>query len=576
MDNKTDRPHLPAKTLRDILTPNVITLAPDACAEEAIAIMRKRRISCIVVTEQQRPVGIFTERNLVDGAHREVDFAGTNMRALMSSPVVTATSSTTIYDAFNLFSLKMIRHLVVINAQGHISGVITQSDLVAHLGIEYFVEVKKVGKIMNRNVQRITAGSLLRDALAQMAACKISCVFVTEKNIPSGILTERDMTRLIYEKRDMNKTLVDEVMSSPIKTIESDVPLYEAIQAMNKHKIRRLGVTDRDGMLTGLITQSDIVRGMEGRYTESLREIVREKEEKLQDALRRFREKSVYLDNIMRSSTESAIIAIDIRMTVKYCNPAAEQMLGIRADDIIEKRLQNIYSQNGIGHNSLILAFAAVKRNEEYQFSIQRSSNARSRSLECRVSGIWTHEQILTGYVLILRDVTERRQLEEQLTMAATIDKLTGVYNRHTFEDLLARELARAQRHKSALSLIMADIDHFKKINDTCGHQTGDKALKSVADILTQSIRRSDVLGRWGGEEFMILAPETPAINATALAEKLRRNVEACEFPLFNRLTVSMGVTVLQHDDSIESLIARVDAALYDAKHNGRNRVDAR
>lgn len=575
MGKKTVRHHLPVKTLRDILTPHVITLAPDACAEEAIAIMRKRRISCIVVTEQQQPVGIFTERNLVDGAHRAVDFAGTNMRALMSSPVVTAPSSTTIYDAFNLFSLKKIRHLVVVNAQGHISGVITQSDLIAHLGIEYFVEAKKVGKIMNRTVQSIPAGSLVRDALARMHAGKMSCVFIAEKNIPFGILTERDMTRLIYEKHDLNKTVVEEVMSSPIRTVASDAPLHEAIQAMKQHRIRRLGVTAGDGMLTGVITQSDIVRGMEGRYTESLREIVREKEEQLQAALSSFREKSAYLDSIMRSSTDSAIIATDIKMTVKYCNPAAEQMLEIRANDMIGERIQNI-AQKGIDHNCLVLAFDAVKRNEEYQFSIQHSANARSRSLECRVSGIRTPEHVLAGYVLILRDVTERRQLEEQLTMAATIDKLTGAFNRHTFEDLLDRERSRAQRHKSALSLIMADIDHFKKINDTHGHQTGDKVLQSVADIIRQSIRRSDMLGRWGGEEFMILAPETTAVNATALAEKLRRNAEDCEFPLFNRVTISMGVTALQHDDSVETLIARVDAALYDAKHNGRNRVEAR
>ncbi len=227
------------------------------------------------------------------------------------------------------------------------------------------------------------------------------------------------MTRLVHERESLDTITVDHVMSSPIRTIASDAPLHEAIRVMSNHHCRRLGVTGDDGVLAGLITQSDIVRGVEGRYTESLREVVREKEEQLQKALKLSWEKSLYLDNIMRSSTDSAIIATDLDLQIKYFNPVAERLLEHPAGEVVGQRLEDIMPA---GHYAKPpeRALAAVKKRGEYHFTIERKDNGTPLSLECRVSGIWDHEQNLVGYVLMLRDVTERKRLEEQLRMAAT------------------------------------------------------------------------------------------------------------------------------------------------------------
>ncbi len=131
--------------------------------------MRKRRISCVVVAENTMPLGIFTERNVVAYADRDVDFASTRIGDIMSRTVITAPGSITIYEAFSLFAQNRIRHLVIVNAKGQTSGVLTLSDLTSHLGIEYFVEVKKVSTIMNRSVITIPAGRPLREALSLMA-----------------------------------------------------------------------------------------------------------------------------------------------------------------------------------------------------------------------------------------------------------------------------------------------------------------------------------------------------------------------------------------------------------------------
>jgi len=573
-----DDSHLSKRLLdiavHDILTNRVTAVEPDVFAEKAVALMRKQRISCVVVAEKNVPVGIFTERNLVACAAEAIDFSTTRINSIMSAPVISAPGSINIYEAFRLFAEKKIRHLVIVNAKGQTAGVLTLSDLTSHLGIEYFVEVKKVNKIMNRSVVSVPSGSLLRSALSLMAEHRMSCVFVEQNRMPVGIITERDMTRLIHEKQPLDTITVDTVMSSPIRTIASDAPLHEAIRLMHRHRCRRLGVTNRDGLLNGLITQSDIIKGVEGRYTESLREVIQEKEEQLQQALKTSWEKSLYLDNIMRSSTDSAIIATDLGLQIKYFNPAAERLLEHPAQDAIGLRLEDIHARRAIAPNRLQRALTAVKRKGEYHFAIERNGSEHPLSLECRVSGIWDHEQNLVGYVLTLRDVTERKRLEDQLRMAATIDKLTAIYNRQTLDDLLSREIARAHRYKTPLSLIMADIDHFKHINDTYGHQVGDKVLQAIAGTFRSSIRLSDVAGRWGGEEFMIIAPQTSKASAAAMAEKLREIIETHSFYHDESVTISLGVTELKEGDTLESLVRRTDEALYKAKNLGRNRVE--
>lgn len=167
--------------------------------------------------------------------------------------------------------------------------------------------------------------------------------------------------------------------------------------------------------------------------------------------------------------------------------------------------------------------------------------------------------------------------LELQLSYVARHDSLTGLFNRGCMTELAAREMARARRHQRPLAVAMLDIDHFKRINDTYGHEAGDLVLKALADTLRAHLREVDMPARIGGEEFICLLPETGEAEALACAERLRSSVEALEVTTSKgkvRLTVSIGVAVLGagHADW-ESLQCDADGALYQSKHNGRNRV---
>lgn len=175
------------------------------------------------------------------------------------------------------------------------------------------------------------------------------------------------------------------------------------------------------------------------------------------------------------------------------------------------------------------------------------------------------------------------RQLEDllhKLEIMAITDHLTEIYNRRHFEEILKREFTRATRYNLHLSCLMADIDHFKRINDTYGHAAGDAVLKEVARLIHSSLREVDVIGRWGGEEFIALLTQAKKADAKKVAERILQSVSDHRFqglPENEKITISIGVASVPEDgdiDNWEKLIKAADEALYRAKRNGRNRVE--
>jgi diguanylate cyclase (GGDEF)-like protein len=168
----------------------------------------------------------------------------------------------------------------------------------------------------------------------------------------------------------------------------------------------------------------------------------------------------------------------------------------------------------------------------------------------------------------------ETEQLLARLTYVSTTDALTGVANRRHGESLLEREIRRARRYRMPLALLAFDIDRFKAINDGYGHPVGDMVLLTVADCVRAVLRSSDVLVRSGGEEFQVIAPHTSAIDGLKMAEKIRQAVEQTAVPGCDHVTVSLGVAQLGEQESADSLVQRVDAAMARAKRAGRNCVE--
>lgn len=179
----------------------------------------------------------------------------------------------------------------------------------------------------------------------------------------------------------------------------------------------------------------------------------------------------------------------------------------------------------------------------------------------------------LSGIARLKTHLVQARTHADDLNAAANLDYLTGVANRRAITHLLQHTLSRAQEIGDVLSVILLDVDHFKQLNDTFGHDMGDQALIDVTVTLRQHLRTTDTLGRWGGEEFIVVASATGSEEAAALAERLRGIVATHSYLEGRQITISLGVTTSTSYDIPESLVKRADSALYQAKQDGRNCV---
>ncbi|WP_313086263.1 GGDEF domain-containing protein [Pseudomonas sp.] len=179
------------------------------------------------------------------------------------------------------------------------------------------------------------------------------------------------------------------------------------------------------------------------------------------------------------------------------------------------------------------------------------------------------------SYLALFYVVTVARA-HKKLASMATTDSLTGLFNRRHMIELTEKVLARNQRHPTNLTLMLMDIDHFKQVNDRYGHDMGDRVLQAVSDLLKQSMREQDFIGRWGGEEFLAILPDTNFSHAGDSAERIRTGVQALDIPndgTLVRVTLSIGITQYRADELLSEAIARADHALYGCKAAGRNRV---
>ncbi len=428
------------RRLSEILTPKVIGVSATTPVSEAINVMKSKNISCVIILEEKRPIGIFTERNVVNFVARHgFDFDNREIKDLMTSPVLTATGDIGIYNAYNLLVSHKIRHLVVVDEKNRSIGVITQSDIIKHLGYEYFIEVKKISQIMSKSLFAVPKDTTVNQALAEMAGKPVSCLVIAENNHPAGILTERDVARLLIDHRDIRRMKVEKVMSHPVQTVQLTTPVHEATKIMKQKKIRRLVVVNKNGEIAGLITQSDIVRGLEGKYIDTLKHIIREKDIQIENTLKDLTEKTLYLDNILRSSMDMGIVATDINFRIAYFNPAAEEIFDCRAEDVIGRDVREIHVAQGVELSRFDKVVEIVRKKKTHNFTFEKDERDKRRFIHARASGIWDKEGKLVGFVLILRDITERKKMEEELLKAQKLES-TGVLAggiAHDFNNLL-------------------------------------------------------------------------------------------------------------------------------------------
>lgn len=292
-------------------------------------------------------------------------------------------------------------------------------------------------------------------------------------------------------------------------------------------------------------------------------------------------------------ASPDAIVMFDINYRILIASKSANEVLGFEGDCLvgenilqffvdkeskrIEKNIRRVFNENNIGTTN----YRGKKNNNSTIYEVNsraiKDENGNSINL-----------------VSIIRDVTQKVILEEllearekqykelakelerkniSLSERVSIDNLTGIKNRYYFDERIKEEVDLAKRQKVSFSLLLFDLDHFKHVNDNFGHDIGDKVLKRVTDAVSKIIRSYDIFARWGGEEFVVLMPNTTEAEAVLAAEKIRKAVEDIIHPDIEKITISIGIAIWEVDDDVDQIFVKADKALYTAKNQGRNRV---
>ena len=227
------------------------------------------------------------------------------------------------------------------------------------------------------------------------------------------------------------------------------------------------------------------------------------------------------------------------------------------------------YNLGDLAENKNWLNAISINKDKDFITVMHDPNTKESHSFLLKATKIKNEELYIVTFTDITHTVTASKKLEKK----AFHDNLTGLYNREKLNEFLTFEMNISSRYESPLSIILFDIDNFKAVNDTYGHISGDHVLRQLALLAQNNIRKTDIVARWGGEEFLVVAPSTALNSAKIIAENIRRTISEDNFPEVGQITCSFGVTSYIINESAEELFKRVDIALYDAKSSGKNIV---
>ncbi len=266
----------------------------------------------------------------------------------------------------------------------------------------------------------------------------------------------------------------------------------------------------------------------------------------------------------------------DIDGNIIYVNPATIKTTQYTEDEILGNT-SKIFQSGKHSKEFYQKLWETILSGHTYQnILINKKKDGTLFYDEKIISPLKNEKGDIRYFVSTSRDISKRIALEKELKQLATKDALTGIYNRYKINTKIVEEIKRADRYGEPFGLAMFDIDHFKQVNDTYGHDAGDYVLQELSKIILNNIRETDSFGRWGGEEFMLLLPYTSEEKLVEIAEKMRQLVQEHTFENVRPITISIGVTVYKKGEGISEVLKRVDMALYEAKSHGRNQVVSR
>ncbi len=432
-------------SVSDIASTSVICVDTTSSIANALNIMLEHNHSNLVVIDKNC-FRILTITDILNIQNNNLNILLSELH-LSEIPIITKDKN--VLDTLAYLN-RSEAFISVINENGTFYGLITQSDITSNIDPDTLMDNYKLIDFLklSRRVKWIRKQTITSALFKEMTKKSFDIVMVVEDRKPIGILTTRDIMKLIRDNCNQ-EVAVSNYMSSPVETIDEDASIKESLEFLKKNHHKRVVVVDNKGYLSDVISQQELISLSYSRWT---------------ILMKKYQEELNEINNMLED------------------------------------------------------------KNNEYKI------------------------------------------------MAST-DPLTGLYNRYKFSELFDSSYISMQQSHNDLSIILLDIDFFKHINDTYGHNMGDQVLIQVTHVLLRSLRNIDIVCRWGGEEFIVLLPSASLANAFVIAEKLRISIETIKIDTASSVTASFGVSQVLESDDMRDTIYRADKALYLAKHSGRNCV---
>ncbi|MCK5110392.1 MAG: diguanylate cyclase [Arcobacteraceae bacterium] len=438
-------------TVEEICIKEIITINIEQTLEHTVTLMAKSNIRNILVISDtdDNIYHMFTTKDLIELKLQNISMQ-TKLSQLKLRVIRQIDAKVSVIEILNQTTVD--NDYMIVMSNNKLVGILSQTDIINNIDPKILMKKQTIGNIMLQySAITIYEDETTIDATKLMSEKHIdSIVVIDQDNKPKGIFTTKDFLNLIDLDCDLSKS-VKNFMSAPLQTISYDTTIFDALEFIRKEQFKRLIVVDTNNKIIGLVTQSELLRLVNNKWME----IIKEKGNELS------------------------------------------------------------------------------KINEE----------------------------------LIAKTA--------QLELKASTDSLTKLYNRNKFDSMVSYEIHQVKRYNNrSLSILLLDIDDFKYINDNYGHDVGDEILQEIARIITIPLRESDIAARWGGEEFILMLPETSTEHAVLVAEKIRATIQNHDFVQKLKITCSLGLSGFHTTDKYIDLFKRADEALYKAKHSGKNRVE--
>jgi diguanylate cyclase (GGDEF)-like protein/PAS domain S-box-containing protein len=559
------------ENISSIINRNLVICSPEDTISNCAHIMQKNGCSSILVMENNVPIGIWTERDSLRLDISSLAIFDHPVRDFMRFPVKSILEDISIGAAAVRFKEEKVRHLLVVNANDKPVGIITQTDVIIKHGEEYYLTLKNVNDAISSTPTIINEDTSFADALTHIEKSTESAILVAFHDGSFGIVTEKDITRRVAERHFPN--VIGEVASRPLITIDESANLLEARNRLIEATVRHLGVKNANNELVGLISYSSILSSLQFEYVRHINTILEERGRALKKT-----QNNLHLAHKIIEASLDGIIIVNSKGLIEYVNPTFSLITGYSAEEAVGKppRLLKSGRHDRIYYQDM---WQNVQNDGYWQGEIwNRRKNGEVYPEWLTITAIKDDLGNIMQYAGIFCDISERKSQETEIRRLAYFDELTQLPNRRLFSDRLNMALARAKRHKERLAVMFVDLDHFKKINDTLGHTTGDNILIEAALRLSHCTRSEDTVARLGGDEFILLFPEIESIEeVTKVAERIihsfSQHFDHNENKLF--VTTSLGISIFPEDgEDAETLIKNADVAMYRSKDEGRSRYN--